>query len=209
MKKDQIEFIFGYLKTLYPDPKTELNYSTSFQLLVAVVLSAQTTDKQVNKVTESLFKKIKKPEDVLNIWFEKLKKSISSVNYFNLKSKYIYETSKELIRIWKIPNDLIELQKLPGIGIKTAKVILHVLYNMPFIAVDTHVHRVSNRLWLAKTKEPEKTSELLEKIVPDNYKPIAHHSLILFWRYVCKARSPMCEKCWLNSICGYFKKNIK
>lgn len=209
MKKDQIEFVFEYLKTLYPDPKTELDYSTSFQLLVAVVLSAQTTDKQVNKVTKSLFKKIKKPEDVLDIWFEKLKNAISSVNYFNLKSKYIYETSKKLIRIWKIPNDLVELQKLPGVGIKTAKVILHVLYNMPFIAVDTHVHRVSNRLWLVKTKEPEKTSELLEKIVPDYYKSTAHHSLILFWRYVCKARSPMCDNCWLKSICEYFKKNIK
>lgn len=207
MKKDQIEFVFEYLKTLYPNPKTELDYSTSFQLLVAVVLSAQTTDKQVNKVTKLLFKKIKKPEDVLSMWFEKFRKAVSSVNYFNSKSKYIYETSKELIRIWKIPNDLIELQKLPGVGIKTAKVILHVLYNMPFIAVDTHVHRVSNRLWLVKTKEPEKTSELLEKIVPDNYKPIAHHSLILFGRYVCKARNPMCEKCWLNSICLYFKKH--
>lgn len=207
MKKDQIEFVFEYLKKLYPDPKTELDYSTDFQLLLAVILSAQTTDKQVNKVTKILFKRIKKPEDVLAMWFEKLKKAISSVNYFNSKSKYIYETAKELVKLWKIPDNLLELQKLPGVWIKTAKVILHVLYDMPFIAVDTHVHRVSNRLWIVRTKNPEKTSELLEKLVPDNYKPIAHHSLILFGRYVCKARTPICESCELSAICLYFKRN--
>lgn len=205
MKKNQIEFIFDYLKELYPNPKTELDYSTDFQLLVAVILSAQTTDKQVNKVTKNLFKKIKKPEDILIMGFEKFKKTISSVNYFNGKAKYIYETAKKLVEIWKIPDDLIELQKLPGVWIKTAKVILHVLYDMPFIAVDTHVHRVTNRLWLVKTNEPEKTSELLEKIVPDKYKPIAHHSLILFGRYLCKARNPMCDECGLKNICKYYK----
>lgn len=207
MKKNQIEFIFEYLKKLYSDPKTELDYSTDFQLLLAVILSAQTTDKQVNKVTKPLFKIIKKPEDVLVMWLEKFRKAISSVNYFNSKSKYIYETAKELVKLWKIPDNLLELQKLSGVWIKTAKVILHVLYDMPFIAVDTHVHRVSNRLWIVKTKKPEETSELLEKIVPDNYKPIAHHSLILFGRYVCKARVPICEWCELSSICLYFKKN--
>ena len=204
-QKDKIEFIFDYLKELYPNPKTELDYSTDFQLLVAVILSAQTTDKQVNKVTKNLFKKTKKPEDILIMGFEKFKKTISSVNYFNGKAKHIYETAKKLVEIWKIPDDLIELQKLPGVWIKTAKVILHVLYDMPFIAVDTHVHRVSNRLWLVKTNEPEKTSELLEKIVPDKYKPIAHHSLILFGRYLCKARNPMCDECGLKSICKYYK----
>lgn len=209
MKKDQIKYIFEYLKELYPDPKTELEYSTDFQLLVAVILSAQTTDKQVNKVTNKLFKRIKKPEDILIMGFDKFRKSISSVNYFNSKSKYIYETAKKLIEIWKIPDDLIELQKLPGVGIKTAKVILHVLYDMPLVAVDTHVHRVTNRLWLVKTNEAEKTSELLEKIIPNDYKSIAHHSLILFGRYLCKARNPVCGGCKLKSICCYFKKNIK
>ncbi len=209
MKKNQIKYIFEYLKELYPDPKTELEYSTDFQLLVAVILSAQTTDKQVNKVTNSLFKKIKYPEDVLLMGIGKLKKAISSVNYFNSKSKYIYETARKLVEIWKIPDDLVEIQKLPGVGIKTAKVILHVLYDMPFIAVDTHVHRVSNRLWLVKTIEPEKTSELLEKIVPNEYKSIAHHSLILFGRYLCKARNPLCGECRLNAICDYFKNNVK
>lgn len=209
MKKNQIKYIFEYLKELYPDPKTELEYSTDFQLLVAVILSAQTTDKQVNKVTNRLFKKIRYPEDVLLMGIGKFKKAISSVNYFNSKSKYIYETARKLAEIWKIPDDLVEIQKLPGVGIKTAKVILHVLYDMPFIAVDTHVHRVSNRLWLVKTIEPEKTSELLEKIVPNEYKSIAHHSLILFGRYLCKARNPLCGECRLNAICDYFKNNVK
>lgn len=209
MKKNQIKYIFEYLKELYPDPKTELEYSTDFQLLVAVILSTQTTDKQVNKVTNRLFKKIRYPEDVLLMGIGKFKKAISSVNYFNSKSKYIYETARKLAEIWKIPDDLVEIQKLPGVGIKTAKVILHVLYDMPFIAVDTHVHRVSNRLWLVKTIEPEKTSELLEKIVPNDYKSIAHHSLILFGRYLCKARNPLCGECRLNAICDYFKNNVK
>lgn len=209
MKKDQIRYVFEYLKELYPDPKTELEYSTDFQLLVAVILSAQTTDKQVNKVTQSLFKEIKEPKDVLLMGISNLKKAVSSVNYFNSKSKYIYETARKLIEIWKIPHDLIQIQKLPGVGIKTAKVILHVLYDMPLIAVDTHVHRVCNRLGLVKTKEPEKTSELLEKIVPNDYKSIAHHSLILFGRYLCKARNPLCAKCKLNILCGYFKNNVK
>ena len=209
MKKDQIIYIFEYLKELYPDPKTELEYSTDFQLLVAVILSAQATDKQVNKVTKSLFKKIKNPEDVLLMGIANLKKAVASVNYFNSKSKYIYETARKLVEIWKIPDNLLEIQKLPGVGIKTAKVILHVLYDMPLIAVDTHVHRVCNRLGLVKTKEPEKTSELLEKIVPNDYKSVAHHSLILFWRYLCKARKPLCCECKLNLICDYFKDNIK
>lgn len=208
MKKNQIEFVFDYLKELYPNPKTELNYSTDFQLIVAVILSAQTTDKQVNKVTKILFEKVKNPEDVVKMWFEKFRKFISSVNYFNSKSKYIYETAKELLVIGKIPNNIHDLIQLPGVGIKTAKVVLHVLYDMPFIAVDTHVYRVANRLWMVESNNPEKVSEMLEKIVPEKYKCIAHHSLILFGRYVCKAKKPSCELCKLNAMCVYYKKNF-
>lgn len=206
MKKNQIKYIFDYLKELYPNPKTELDYYTDFQLLVAVILSAQTTDKQVNKVTKKLFEKIQNPKDVLRMGIEKLKEKISSINYFNSKSKYIYGTAEQLIKIWKIPDDLVEIQKLPGVWIKTAKVILHVLYDKPYIAVDTHVHRVSNRLWIVKTKYPEETSVLIERVISDEYKSIAHHSLILFGRYVCKSKNPLCGTCRLNKMCQYYKK---
>lgn len=224
--------IFNYLKELFPDPETELNYSTPFQLVVAVMLSAQATDLQVNKVTDTLFKKIKKPEDLLVMGFEKFERSIKSINYYHTKAKHIYETAKIIqnaefrmqnknYKDW-IPDTLEELMKMPGIGVKTAKLILHVLYDKLYIAVDTHIHRVSNRLWLVKspilkdtspfkrkgayTISPEKTSELLEKVIPDEYKDHAHHSLVLFWRYYCKAVKPMCETCKLQKICEYYKR---
>ena len=198
--------IFDYLKELFPAPETELHYSTPFQLVVAVMLSAQATDKQVNKVTEKLFQKVKKPADVVSLWFENFEKSISSVNYYKSKAKHIFETAK-LLGKRKIPDNLEELMKLPGIGIKTAKLIAHVLYAKPFIAVDTHIHRVSNRLWLVKTTAPEKTSELLEKLIPDSAKDIAHHGLVLFGRYHCMARNPKCDICKLKNICERYKNH--
>lgn len=213
--------IFNYLKELFPDPETELNYSTPFQLVVAVMLSAQATDLQVNKVTDTLFKKIKKPEDLLAMGFEKFERSIKSINYYHTKAKHIYETALLLKQKKHIPDTLEELMKMPGIGVKTAKLILHVLYDKLYIAVDTHIHRVSNRLWLVKstilkdtspfkrkgayTTSPEKTSELLEKVIPDEYKDHAHHSLVLFWRYYCKAIKPKCDDCKLQKICKYYK----
>jgi endonuclease III len=200
-----LPIIFTYLKELFPNPETELHYSTPFQLVVAVMLSAQATDLQVNKVTEKLFKKIQKPEDLLALGFPSFKTAIRSINYYNTKAKHIYETASLLMKNEKlriknykhwIPNTLEELMKLPWVGVKTGKLIAHVLYDKPFIAVDTHIHRVSNRLWLVKspilkdtsplhTISPEKTSELLEKIIPDSYKDHAHHSLVLFGRYYC------------------------
>lgn len=200
--------IFAYLKKLFPNPETELHYSTPFQLVVAVMLSAQATDVQVNKVTDKIFKKIKKPEDLLNMWVTIFENSISSINYYHTKAKHIFETAK-ILKQWKqIPSELEELMKLPWVGIKTAKVIAHVLYDKPFIAVDTHIHRVSNRLWLVKTTVPEKTSELLEKRIPDEYKDLAHHALVLFGRYYCTARNPKCENCKLKTICLYYKPNV-
>ncbi len=202
----KLNIIFNYIKELFPNPETELHYSTPFQLVVAVMLSAQATDKQVNKVTEKLFVKVKTPDDVVSLWFEKFEKAISSVNYYKSKAKHIFETAK-LLGKRKIPDSLEELMKLPGIGIKTAKLIAHVLYAKPFIAVDTHIHRVANRLWLVKTTAPEKTSELLEKMIPDNYKDVAHHGLVLFGRYHCLARNPKCDICKLQHICLFYKKN--
>lgn len=211
----KLKKIFDYLKELFPAPETELHYSTPFQLLVAVMLSAQATDKQVNKVTENLFKKVKKPADVVSLWFENFEKSISSVNYYKSKAKHIFETAKLMqsveCRVQKkgkkylIPDSLEELMQFPGIGIKTAKLVAHVLYAKPFIAVDTHIHRVANRLWLVKTTAPEKTSELLEKLIPDNAKDIAHHGLVLFGRYHCTARNPKCDICKLKTICERYK----
>lgn len=198
--------LFTYLKELFPNPETELHSSTPFQFVVAVMLSAQATDIQVNKTTDKIFKKIKKPEDLLVMWFADFERSINSINYYHSKAKHIRETAKILKQWKKIPSELDKLLQLPWVGIKTAKLIAHVLYDKPFIAVDTHIHRVSNRLWLVKTTSPEKTSELLEKRIPDEYKDHAHHALVLFGRYYCKAQKPMCESCKLQKMCLYYKK---
>ena len=206
MQKKDIDFIFQTLDKLYPNADTELKFWNDFQLVLAVVMSAQTTDKQVNKVTEQLFKKIKTPEDVINMWLDKLTKSISSINYYNNKAKHIFELSKMLNKEPQLLcPDLEQLQKLPGVWIKTAKVISYVLFWSKVIAVDTHVHRVANRLWLVNTKSPEKTSQELEKLVPDKYKETAHHTLILFGRYHCTARNPKCIECPLTETCKYKK----
>ncbi len=170
------------------------------------MLSAQTTDLQVNKVTEKLFKKIQKPEDLLHMGFARFQKAISSINYYKTKTKHIRQTAKLLKQWKKIPNDLAKLMELPWVGIKTAKLILHCMYGQLYIAVDTHIHRVANRLWLVKTTTPEKTSELLEKLIPDIYKEHAHHALVLFGRYYCKAMKPKCEICKLQNMCLYYKK---
>ena len=211
----KLQTIFDYLKELFPSPETELCYSTPFQFVVAVMLSAQATDVQVNKVTKKLFKHIKKPEDLLTMGFTSFERSINSINYYHSKARHIRETAKIIqsseFRIqnkkykdW-IPDTLEALMKLPGIGVKTGKLIAHVLYDKPFIAVDTHIQRVSNRLGLVKTTDPEKTSELLEKRIPDEYKDLAHHALVLFGRYYCTAKRPKCEMCKLQKICLYYK----
>ena len=206
MQNKNIDFIFQTLDKLYPNADTELKFWNNFQLILAVVMSAQTTDKQVNKVTETLFQKIKTPKDVIKMWLDKLTESISSINYYKNKAKHIYELSKMLDKEPELLcPDLDKLQKLPWVGIKTAKVVSYVLFGSKVIAADTHVHRVSNRLWLVNTKTLEKTSETLEKIVPDKYKEIAHHTIILFGRYHCTAKKPKCENCKLAKICKYNK----
>lgn len=223
----KLKQIFTYLNKLFPDPKTELYYNNWFQLIVAVILSAQNTDKQVNKTTSKLFTLIEYPQNILNLWEQKLKESISSINYYKTKSKHIFWLSqiisdeKRLKDLWIkkyviykdknhtyfIPRTIEWLQKLPWVWEKTAKVVAHVLFKDPVIAVDTHVHRVCNRLWIVATKTPEKTSKLLEKVIPKQYKSMAHHSIILFWRYYCTARSPKCETCELQNICKRYKTN--
>ena len=225
MIKKDFDEIFNKLLELFPNPDTELNFETPFQLLVAVMLSAQTTDKQVNLVTDKLFLKVKGPEDVIKISEEKLAKQVSSVNYYKMKAKHIIESAKKLLELAKdkdnkltknekeclkkywyfLPESIEWLTKLPWVGEKTAKVILYVRYKHDLIAVDTHVHRVANRLWIVKTNEPLETSKEIEKVVPKKWKRIAHHALILFGRYYCTAKKPKCENCILKEQCNYFK----
>lgn len=195
--------------------------------MTSVILSAQTTDKQVNKVTANLYNTVRWPQDILAMWEAAFTQSIKSIGLYISKSKNIYklcqiicskeyadefkDASKEVKKIYKkygyrISDDIIQLQKLPWIGEKTAKVVAHVLYDVPVIAVDTHVHRVSNRLWIVKTTQPLQTSKLLEKVIPDAYKQIAHHTLILFGRYHCMARKPKCETCPFTKFCIYYKQ---
>lgn len=198
--------IFSYFMELFPNAETELYFTNGFQLLVAVALSAQATDKQVNKVTSVLFQKIKKPEDILQMWFEEFAQSIKSIWLYRSKAKNLRKTASILAEKWgDIPNTQEELVQLPWVWEKTAKVILHVYFHQPVIAVDTHVHRVCNRLGIVHTSQPLQTSKLLETLIPNQYKQIAHHTMILFGRYFCTARKPKCSECKLAEICSYFK----
>ena len=221
MTKKDFDEIFIKLLELFPNPDIELNFETPFQLLVAVMLSAQTTDKQVNVVTDKLFVKVKEPNDVLKMSEGKLAKQVSSVNYYKMKAKHIRESAESLVELAKdkktkltknekecldrywyyLPESMEWLIKLSWVWEKTAKVILYVQYKHDLIAVDTHVHRVANRLWIVKTSEPMKTSKEIEKVVPKKRKRIAHHSLILFGRYYCTAKKPKCESCVLKKWC--------
>lgn len=228
MTKKDYDEIFTKLLELFPNPDTELKFSTPFQLLVAVMLSAQTTDKQVNIVTDKLFIKVKEPNNILKMSEENLAKQISSVNYYKMKAKHIKKSAQRLVELAKdkktkltknekeclnkygyyLPESLEWLTKLPWVGEKTAKVILYVRYKHNLIAVDTHVHRVANRLWIVKTNDPLKTSKEIEKVIPKKRKRIAHHSLILFGRYYCTAKRPKCKDCILKEKCPFSKKVI-
>ncbi len=205
MKKELIEDIFGRFHKYQPKPEPELYYRNPYTLLVAVMLSAQATDKGVNKVTRELFKLISKPEDTLKLGENKLKSYIKSIGLFNTKAKNIMAMSQILTESYKseVPDSLEELSSLPGVGRKTANVVLNIAFNKPVIAVDTHVFRVSNRIGLVNTRTPESTEKALEKIIPDKYKHNAHHWLILHGRYICKARKPLCSKCLIADICEY------
>ncbi len=209
MLKKNIDIFFTTLEKLYPENRTDLIWETPWQLLVAVVMSAQTTDKQVNKVTGKFFDTIKTPYDTVAVSEEQRYEYIKWVNYAPTKAKNLYKTAQSLTKesnnIYTIPDNLSELIKLHGVGEKTAKVILHVLYNTNDIAVDTHVHRVCNRIWLVSTNEPLQTSKFLDNVIPEKYKSIAHHTLIFFWRYHCTARKPKCQDCPFTSFCTYYQ----
>jgi endonuclease-3 len=208
MDKKVVNDIFNRFSQVNPEPKTELIYSNHFTLLVAVVLSAQTTDIQVNKATESLFKVADTPEKMYALGEEKLKEYIKTIGLFNAKAKNVIALSKMLIEEYnsEVPEKIEELAKLPGVGRKTANVILNCAFNIPTIAVDTHVFRVSNRIGLVKAKTPLETELQLLKAIPEKWQTHAHHWLILHGRYTCKAKKPDCENCIIKDLCEFYSK---
>lgn len=209
-KEQNINKIFKILKKENPSPTTELNYKDVFTLLVAVVLSAQSTDKGVNKVTEKLFKKADTPEKMYKLGILKIKNLIKNIGLFNSKAKNVFLLSKKLIEEFNsvVPDNRDELIKLPGVGRKTANVILNTYFNKPFIAVDTHLFRLGNRIGLAKGKNVLEVENNYLKIIPNWAMKDAHHWLILHGRYVCKARNPECNVCKIKEFCEFFKKEI-
>lgn len=211
MDKPTIDKIFTILSKESPHPKTELEYTNNYTLLVAVVLSAQATDKGVNKATKALFQRIDSPEKMLNLGLDSLKQYIKTIGLYNAKAKNIITLSQQLIARHNsiVPDDFAKLKALAGVGSKTAKVILNCAFGHPTIAVDTHVFRVSNRIGFVKTKTPEKTEEALLKAIPQRWHMHAHHWLILLGRYVCKARKPECYACPISDLCNYENKTKK
>ena len=207
-KKERFEKIIDYFSQNHPVAETELQYKNPYQLLVAVILSAQCTDKRVNMVTPNLFKAFPKPEVMAVASSDEVFQYIKSISYPNNKAKHLVGMAKMLVNDFKgiIPSEIEELVKMPGVGRKTANVIASVIYNKAAMAVDTHVFRVSNRLGLTTNfKTPLETEKQLMKYIPENKVAIAHHWLILHGRYVCVARNPKCGECNLKMYCKYFR----
>mgnify|MGYP002768321536 FL=1 len=205
-----IEKILDYLDQIIPNPKCELNYSKDYELLMAVVLSAQTTDKRVNEVTTILFDKYKTLNDLCNADIEDIKRIIKPIGTFNKKAFFVKEIARTLLTDYNgiVPKTHSELERIPGVGRKSANVVLGVIYNIPSFAVDTHVERVSKRLGIAKTNDNVLTVEKkLMKAIPEEKWIRTHHQLVLFGRYYCKAMKPECSTCQLREICKKGKTN--
>lgn len=196
---------------MYPDAETELEFENPFQLLVAIIMSAQTTDKQVNKVNQTFFQVLKTPEDGIQMGVEKIKSHINTISFFNNKANNIYKTCLKLRDEHKSlpPRTIEELTTLHGVGIKTAKVFLAIIEDAPYLWVDTHVHRVLNRVGIVKAKEPLQTNAQAEKVFTEDDLAKLHHTLIFFGRYHCIARKPKCESCKVQWVCDYYKKMKK
>jgi endonuclease-3 len=211
LTKDQIFEFFRLLAEDNPDPQTELEYGNVYQLLVAVVLSAQATDAGVNKATRKLFAEVKTPQQMVNLGEGGLKQQIKTIGLFNIKAKNVIALSEKLIAEHggKVPYDRDVLTTLPGVGRKTANVVLNVAWGEETFPVDTHVFRVCNRTGLARGKTPEKVEAKLEKIVPGPFRRHAHHWLILHGRYTCKARLPECWRCPVVHLCEYRNKVLE
>ena len=212
LNKTQIRYCLDTMAEMYPEAHCELNHNNPFELVIAVALSAQCTDALVNKVTKSLFQKYKTPEDYLKVSLEELQQDIRSIGLYRNKAKNIQKLCRMLLDDYngEIPQDRDELTKLPGVGRKTANVVVSVAFGMPAIAIDTHVERVSKRLaicrWKDSVLEVEKT---LMKKVPMEEWGVTHHRMIFFGRYHCKAQRPQCEECRLLEVCREGKKRMK
>ncbi len=208
MKPADVETFFSRLSAANPEPQSELAYHNPYTLLVAVVLSAQATDVGVNKATKDLFAQVDTPEAMLALGEEGLKRHIRTIGLFNSKAKNVIALSEILVRDHgsTVPKDRDALVKLPGVGRKTANVVLNVAFGQPTIAVDTHIFRVGNRTGLARGKTPDEVERKLLRYVPTHWKLHAHHWLILHGRYVCKARKPDCPACTVADLCAYKAK---
>ncbi len=203
LNKTEISEVIELLIKQYPDAKAELNFSNPFELLVATILSAQCTDVRVNKVTENLFQVLSQPSDIKDLTIGEIEDIIQSCGLYKTKAKNIYKTAEILLNDYdgKVPEDIKTLVQLPGVGQKTANVVVSNAFGIPAIAVDTHVQRVSNRLGLVVSKDVKKTERDLEKRLPRELWTQMHHTLIFHGRYHCKARKPLCETCVVAHLC--------
>jgi endonuclease-3 len=210
VKRTDVVELFSRLRELDPHPTTELAYTTPFELLVAVVLSAQATDVGVNKATKKLYPIANTPQAIFDLGEEGLKRYISTIGLFNAKAKNVIALCRLLLdeHDGKVPRTREALEALPGVGRKTANVVLNTAFGVPTIAVDTHIFRVSNRTGLAPGKDVRAVEDKLEKVIPAEFKQDAHHWLILHGRYVCKARKPDCPQCVIRDLCRYKDKTV-
>lgn len=208
MKKDAIQQFFERLAEVESRPETELRFTNSFTLLVAVVLSAQATDKGVNRATKTLFERADTPEKMVALGEDEIREEVKSIGLYRTKAKNVYLLSQKLIADFNstVPQRREDLMSLPGVGRKTANVVMNVAFGLPTFAVDTHVFRLSNRTGLAPGKTVEAVERKLEKRVPDPFRVHAHHWLILHGRYICTARKPRCPDCIVRDLCRYKAK---
>ena len=210
MKSGEIDSLFKNLSKIIKNPRSDLKYKSKFTLLVSVVLSAQCTDVNVNNVTKNIYPKYNKPEHFVKLGRKKIEKLIKSIGLFRNKAKSVYLLSKQLIEKHngKVPNNFDDLFALPGVGKKTASVVLNEGFGLPTIAVDTHVFRVSNRTGLARGKNPDEVQQNLYKVVPKKYLKKAGHTILLHGRYTCKARKPLCKICVIIKYCKFKNKEL-
>ena len=210
LDEETINEMFSRFQKDAPEPKTELEYTNPYTLVVAVALSAQATDVGVNKATKELFKKVNTPEKMVKLGEDELREHIKTIGLYKNKAKNVMALSRMLIEDFnsEVPENREDLEKLPGVGRKTANVVLNVVFGQPTMAVDTHIFRVSNRTGLAPGKNPLEVELNLEKTIPEQYAMHAHHWLILHGRYICKARKPVCEKCKIHDLCEFDGKTI-
>jgi endonuclease-3 len=210
LNKFQALNLIQLLNLSIKNPKTSLKYRNHFTLLTSVVLSAQCTDINVNNVTKTIYKKYFTPQHFVNLGIKKIKNLIKSIGLFNMKAKNIYNLSKILVEKYqsKVPDNFNDLINLPGVGRKTANVVLNEAFNEPTIAVDTHVFRVANRTGLTNGKSPNQVEDQLLKIIPKKFLNKAHHLILLHGRYTCKSRNPLCPECIIKNICLYKEKNV-